>query len=81
MSRVHEQIYRICERKGQCDMSEYKCCASINGVCHNAYAFYVKCNGFSKECKLRPAYESMQITAQKAVKLIRNAYGIKGDCE
>lgn len=62
-------------------MSEYKCCASINGVCHNAYAFYVKCNGFSKECKLRPAYESMHMVAQKSAELIRKAYGIKGDCE
>ena len=62
-------------------MSEYKCCASVDGICRNVYGFGAKCNGYSKECKLRPAYRNAQTVAESAAKSIRNAFGIKGDCE
>lgn len=62
-------------------MSEYKCCASIDGICHNAHGYRTRCNGYSKDCKLRPAYRTMQTAAENAAKTLRNAFGIKGDCE
>ena len=62
-------------------MSEYKCCASVYGICRNIYGFGAKCNGYSKECKLRPAYRNVQTAAENAAKTLRNAFGIKGDCE
>ena len=62
-------------------MNEYKCCASVGGVCHNRYGFGARCNGYSKECKLRPAYRTIQTAAESAAKSIRNVFGIKGDCE
>lgn len=62
-------------------MSEYKCYASVDGICHNQYGYGVRCNGYSKDCKLRPAYRTMQTAAENAAKTIRNVFGIKGDCE
>lgn len=68
-------------RNRRCGMSEYKCCASIDGVCHNRYGYGVRCNGYSEDCKLRPAYKSIQTVVEGAVKSFRNSLGIKGDCE
>lgn len=66
---------------GWCDMSEYKCCASINGVCRNVYGYGTKCTGYSKECSLRTIYESRDKMARKLEIVIRRNFGIKGDCE
>lgn len=33
-----------------------KCMASEDGICRNIYAFGLKCDGHSSECKLRPHY-------------------------
>lgn len=62
-------------------MSEYKCCESINGVCHNGYGFGVKCNGYSEECRLRDAYKNIQACTEGSAYIMRKALGIKGDCE
>ena len=62
-------------------MGENKCMASQDGICRNAYAFGVRCNGYSKECKLRPHYINMENAFSGVAESIRKAYGIKGDCE
>lgn len=62
-------------------MSEYKCMASQDGICRNAYAFGVGCNGYSKECKLRPHYKNIENAYKGVAESIRRAYGIKGDSE
>ena len=62
-------------------MSKYKCCASIDGICKNAYGYGVKCRGYSEECRLREAYERIQMTEKGAAQAMRKALGIKGDCE
>ena len=58
-----------------------KCMASQNGVCHNAYAFGLRCNGYSEKCKLRPAYNSLENACKGAIESIRKRYGIVGDIE
>lgn len=58
-----------------------KCMASQGGVCNSVHAFGVKCSGFSTECKLRPAYNSLQAAAENAARTIKRMYGIKGDGE
>ena len=60
-------------------MSEYKCAASIDGVCRNVIGNGTKCNGFSKECRIRPGYESLSRAAESLENSIKNAFGIKGD--
>ena len=45
-------------------MSEKKCLASQDGICRNVYAGGIRCNGYSKECKLRPAYKTLQNGAE-----------------
>ena len=62
-------------------MSDKKCMASQNGVCRNVYANGIKCSGYSKECKLRPAYNNIQNAAEHYVKSIRRCFGIVGDGE
>lgn len=62
-------------------MNENKCMASQDGICRNAYAFGVRCNGYSKECKLRPHYTNVENACKGAIESIRNAFGIKGDLE
>ena len=62
-------------------MSDYKCSASIDGICHNIYGYGTKCAGYSKECSLRPIYESRDEMARKLAVIIRRNFGIKGDCE
>ena len=52
-------------------MSEYKCTASQFGICHNIYGYGTKCNGYSKECQLRPIYESRDEMAEKLSAIIR----------
>ena len=62
-------------------MSEYKCAASIDGVCRNVLGDGTRCNGYSKECRIRPSYECLSRVADSLEKSIKNAFGIKGDCE
>ena len=59
----------------------YKCAASQDGICRNVYAFGVKCNGYSKNCKLRPAYESVDNAYRGVANSLRRAFGIEGDNE
>mgnify|MGYP003424719510 CR=1 FL=1 len=56
-----------------------KCIASENGICRNVYAFNIKCDGYSKECKLKPAYDTLQNTAQSVAESIIRVFGIVGD--
>ena len=60
-------------------MSEYKCCASVDGICRNVWGNGIKCSGFNKECSLRPKYETLSNMANSLERSIRNAFGIKGD--
>ena len=56
-----------------------KCMASEDGVCKNVYAFGLKCDGYSTQCKLRPRYESIEKTCRYAIESIRRSFGIVGD--
>lgn len=60
-------------------MGESKCMASQDGICRNYYAFGIRCNGYSKECKLRPHYIKIENALSGVAESIRKAYGIKGD--
>lgn len=60
-------------------MREYKCTASIDGVCRNVFGNGTKCNGFSKECSLRPKYEQLYNLGISLDRRIKNCFGIKGD--
>lgn len=62
-------------------MSYYKCVASQEGICRNAYGYGTKCNGYSKDCKLRPHYENLSNVARKARRTLKNSFGIVGDSE
>lgn len=57
----------------------YKCIASQDGICKNAYAFGLQCNGYSKECRLRPAYNSLATVANSLAKSVRESLGIVSD--
>lgn len=58
-------------------MSKYL--ASQDGICRNAYAFGISCNGYSKECKLKPAYDSLGTTIKGLENSIRKSLGIVSD--
>ena len=60
-------------------MNEKKCLASQDGVCKNVYAGGIRCNGYSKECKLRPAYISVQNAVEGSAESLRRCFGIVGD--
>ena len=60
-------------------MSKYKCAASIDGICRSVIGNGTKCNGYSKECRLRPGYETLARAAESLENNIRKAFGIKGD--
>lgn len=62
-------------------MSTNKCIASQEGICRNVYAFGIKCNGYSEQCRLRPAYNTIENIVKNAAKSLRRAYGIVGDQE
>ena len=61
--------------------SEYKCLASQDGICRNVYGFGIKCNGYSEQCRLRPAYNTLENRINNAIKSMRGAHGIVGDQE
>lgn len=56
-----------------------KCLASQDGICRNAYAFGIPCNGYSKECKLKPAYDSLGVMIKGLENSIRKSLGIVSD--
>lgn len=56
-----------------------KCIASQDGTCRNAYAFGLKCDGYSQNCKLKPAYDSIETAAKCAADAIRKSFGIISD--
>lgn len=58
-----------------------KCMASQDGVCKNACAFGLKCDGYSKKCSLKPAYDSVENACKGAIESIRKTFGIVGDSE
>lgn len=58
-----------------------KCMASQDGICRNAYAFGIKCDGYSEKCKLRPHYNNLENAFKGVEKSFRNAFGIVGDKE
>ena len=62
-------------------MSDYKCIASQEGICRNVYGFGTKCNGYSKNCKLRQYYENLFNRVRKARTTLKKTYGIVGDSE
>ncbi len=59
----------------------YKCIASQDGICRNVYGFGVRCDGYSENCKLRPAYRSVENARRGVENSIRRAFGIVGDGE
>lgn len=69
---------RFAERQGQVDGMS-KCLASQDGICRNAYAFGLPCNGYSKECKLRPAYDNLEAVRNAVINSIRKSLGIVSD--
>lgn len=56
-----------------------KCMASQDGICRNAYAFGLQCNGYSENCKLRPAYNSLENVANSIAESLRKSLGIVSD--
>ena len=58
-----------------------KCMASQDGICRNVYAFGVKCEGYSTECKLRPCYNNIENVFKGVAESFRRSFGIKGDRE
>lgn len=62
-------------------MSEYKCCASIDGICHNQFGYGTKCTGYSEKCSLRPIYESRDEMVRRLETVIKKHFGINGDRE
>lgn len=56
-----------------------KCIASKDGVCQNIYAFGLKCDGYSWECKLKPHYDNISNVYDGIVESFRRGFGIKGD--
>ena len=58
-----------------------KCMASQDGICKNAYAFGLRCDGYSTKCKLKPAYDSLGMAVKGAIQSIRRTYGIVSDKE
>lgn len=62
-------------------MSTNKCIASQDGICQNVHAFGIKCNGYSEQCRLRPAYNTIENFVNSVAKASRRAYGIVGDRE
>lgn len=58
-----------------------KCIASKDDVCQNINAFGLRCDGYSTKCKLKPAYDSLERTANDLTAKIRKAFGIVGDKE
>lgn len=60
-------------------MNEYKCPASIDGICRNVIGIGTPCHGYSKECKLKPTYDKLTQVAENLETSIKRAFGIKGD--
>lgn len=60
---------------------EYKCCASIDGICRNIIGIGTKCNGHSKECSLRKHYQNFDQIAKNLSQKVKDVYGVKGDLE
>lgn len=56
-----------------------KCLASQNGICRNAYAFGIPCNGYSEKCKLKPAYDNLEAVRNAVINSIRKSFGIVND--
>ena len=56
-----------------------KCPASEDGKCQLVVAMGASCNGYSRQCKMRPAVENQYQLAQSAIAAVRAAFGIKGD--
>lgn len=56
-----------------------KCVASEDGICRNIYAFGMKCDGYSSECKLRPHYSNLEKATMAVIESIRKSFGLKGD--
>lgn len=56
-----------------------KCVASQGGICRNVYAFGIRCDGYSKECKLKPAYDNLGATIKVLENSIRKSLGIVSD--
>lgn len=60
-------------------MDRTKCIASKDGKCMNVFAHGMGCGGYSKECKLKPHYDSLNKTAKTIQKLTMQSLGIKSD--
>ena len=60
-------------------MSEYKCRASIDGICRNVIGCGTHCEGYSSACSLRNTYETFDDYAKRLQDSLNNAFGIKGD--
>lgn len=58
-----------------------KCVASQGGICRNVYAFGIRCDGYSKECKLKPAYDNLETVRNAVINSIRKKFGIVSDKE
>lgn len=56
-----------------------KCIASQDGICKNAYAFGLKCDGYSTQCKLKPHYDNLENVSKGIEKSIRRIFGIAGN--
>ncbi|WP_338547811.1 hypothetical protein V1225_05875 [Emergencia sp. JLR.KK010] len=56
-----------------------KCMASEGGICRNAYALGLKCDGYSSECKLRPHYSNVEKATMAVIESIRKSFGLKGE--
>lgn len=57
-------------------MIDYKCAASIDGVCRNQFGFGARCNGHSDKCRLRNLYYKFETIINESAEKTRKAYGI-----
>lgn len=56
-----------------------KCIASQDGICRNAYAFGLRCDGYNTQCKLKPHYDNIENMFKGLADSFRRAFGITGD--
>ena len=63
------------------NMSDYKCEASSEGMCHNVTSYGTPCSGYSEKCSLRNTYEYFDNIKKGLQKSLCESLGIHGDRE
>ena len=58
---------------------DYKCRASVDGVCMNVFGCGTPCEGYSQRCSLRETYATFDDSANRLQEAMKSAFGIQGD--